>query len=142
MQALIDANILLDVLYDRKPFWEHSSRIWNLSESALFSGVVSALTVANIIYIMRKELNPDKTREVVSRISEAFAIGDLRFDDLQSAADMRWKDYEDALQVICASRNHADFIVTRNVRDFTDSPIPAVTPEEFLERLSVAEGGI
>ena len=61
MVLLIDANILLDVLLDRKEFVKESALIWKLCETRQMKGYVSALTFANIMYIMRKELTPEKT---------------------------------------------------------------------------------
>lgn len=43
------------------------------------------------------------------------------------------KDYEDALVAECCVRNNVDIIVTRNKKDFAHSPVPALTPREFIE---------
>ena len=58
MRCLIDANVLLDVLANREPFVEDSSKIWKLCETEQAEGCVSALSIANLMYIMRKELSP------------------------------------------------------------------------------------
>ncbi len=34
-----------------------------------------------------------------------------------------------------ANRIGADYIVTRNIRDFNDSKVPALKPSELLERI-------
>ncbi|GHU52401.1 hypothetical protein FACS1894200_12960 [Spirochaetia bacterium] len=39
---------------------------------------------------------------------------------------------EDSLLAVCAMKWNADYIITRNIDDFTASPVPAITPEEFL----------
>ena len=44
-----------------------------------------------------------------------------------------FSDFEDCLQEKCALNVGADFIVTNNVKDFSASQIPAVTPAEILE---------
>lgn len=33
----------------------------------------------------------------------------------------------------CAESCNADYIITRNVKDFAESSVRAITPEEFLE---------
>ena len=48
---------------------------------------------------------------------------------------MKTSDYEDAIQMVCAQRMKVDFIVTRNIRNFIDSKIPAMKPEELLDRI-------
>ena len=55
--------------------------------------------------------------------------------DLINAANLCWEDYEDAIQSVTAERIKADFIITRNVRDFKSSKITALTPAEYLTRL-------
>jgi predicted nucleic acid-binding protein len=44
-------------------------------------------------------------------------------------------DLEDCLQVECAKAVGADFIITRDIHDFANSPIPALLPEDFLKEL-------
>ena len=44
-------------------------------------------------------------------------------------------DYEDAIQMVCAQRMKVDFIVTRNIKDFIESKVPAMKPDELLERI-------
>lgn len=55
--------------------------------------------------------------------------------DMTKAADLQWDDFEDALQSVTAERIHADYIITRNVKDFKKSKTVAFTPTEFLARL-------
>ncbi len=133
MKALIDGNILLDVLQNRSPHVEASAQIWKLCETDQIEGFVSALTFADLVYIMRKELTPDSIHEVLKKLAIIFRFTDLSVSDMTEAAAMQWKDYEDAIQSATAKRIHADFIITRNTRDFLKSAVPALTPAEFLE---------
>ncbi len=136
MKVLIDTNVILDVLCARKEFVEASSKVWKYCEIHQIDGSISALSVPNIVYILRKELTPEKTQQVIERLFLIFSVADLKSDDLRKAGKMKSLDYEDALQTVCADRIHADFIVTRNIRDFADSKIPAINPSELLERLT------
>ena len=135
MKVLIDTNVILDVLCGRAEFLETSSRIWKYCEINKLSGVISALSVPNIVYILRKELDPDKTKEIIDRLLLIFDVAELKAEDLRKAAEMKTADYEDAIQMCCADRINADFIVTRNIRDFVSSPVPAVKPSELLDRI-------
>lgn len=134
MKLLIDANILLDVLAKREGHFKDSLLIWKLCEAGYTSGTVSALSVADIVYVLRKTLNAEKTEELVKKLRMIFEFADLSGQELVSAASLRWSDYEDAVQYVTAKRIGADCIISRNVRDFTGSGIPAFTPEEFLDR--------
>lgn len=135
MKLLIDANVLLDVLQNREPHVKASSIIWKLCETGQTKGCVSALTFANMVYVMRKELSPEKIEEVLRTLSLIFDFVDLSASDLSRAAQMKWDDFEDALQSVTAERIHADYIVTRNVKDFTKSRVVAFTPSELIARL-------
>ena len=84
---------------------------------------------------MRKELDPEKIKDILDRLSLIFTIADLRADDIKKAAYLNFKDYEDALQIVCASRIKANFIVTRNIKDFADSRVAAITPVELIDRI-------
>ena len=135
MKVLIDTNVILDVLCNRAEFVADSSKIWKLCEVEKIEGYISALSVPNIVYILRKELTPQKTKEIIWQIMMIFRIIDLKPSDLKNAAEMLSADFEDAVQMCCASRIKADYIVTRNIRDFQNSKIIALKPSELLERI-------
>lgn len=135
MKVLIDTNIILDVLCKRPAFYEDSAKIFKLCEVKKISGVISALSIPNIMYILRKELDADKTREILDSLMLIFSVADLKADDLKKAADMRFKDYEDAIQSACATRIKANYIVTRNMKDFSESKVTAIKPAELLDRI-------
>lgn len=135
MKLLIDANILLDVLQNREPFVKDSSVIWKLCETEKAKGYVSALTFANLVYIMRKEMSPKKIGETLHTLSLIFEFVDFNASDLSRAAELNWDDFEDAVQSITAERMHADYIITRNVKDFVKSKVIAFTPSELIARI-------
>ena len=124
MVLLIDANIILDVLLNRPEFVKESSLVWKLCETEQAKGYISALTFANLVYIMRKQLTPEKIE-----------FADLTSADVSKAAALHWADFEDAVQSVTAERIHANYIITRNVRDFTKSSVMAFTPAELLARV-------
>lgn len=135
MKVLIDTNVLLDVLCAREVFLESSLRIWKYCETNKIEGYISALSVPNIVYILRKELTPERTEEVINQLLLIFKVCELKAADLKKAAAMQHTDFEDALQMVGAARINADYIVTRNIRDFLVSKVYALTPAELLERL-------
>ena len=135
MRVLLDTNVILDVLCDRTDFVEASAAIWKHCELKKIEGYLSALSVPNIVYILRKELTPERTAELIEQLFLIFSVTELYADDLKKAATLRFPDYEDALQSVSADRIGADFIVTRNIKDFKNSSVMAVKPSELLERL-------
>lgn len=135
MKVLIDTNVVLDVLCNREEFYESSSQILKYCELKKIQGYVSALSFPNIVYIMRKELKPDKVKAVINSLTMILSIVDLKGEDIKKAANLDFNDYEDALQSLSASSIKADYIVTRNIKDFKCSVIPAIKPSELLDRL-------
>ena len=135
MKLLVDGNILLDVLQNREPHVIASALVWKLCETGRAKVFVSALTFANLVYVLRRELDPKKTEEVLKKLSLIFSFAELSGADLLKAACLHWNDYEDALQAVTAERLRVDFIITRNVKDFKQSKVLALTPAELLARL-------
>ena len=135
MVLLIDANIILDVLLNRPDYVKDSAMIWKLCETEQMKGYVSTLTFANLVYIMREQLAPEKIEDVFHKLNLIFEFADFSVSDLTHAADLNWKDFEDAVQSVTAERIHADYIITRNVRDFSKSRVMAFTPPELLARI-------
>ena len=97
MKLLIDANILLDVLQNRAGFVEDSSLVWKLCEDKARRKASFPLeSSANLVYVMRKELAPEKIEEVCKLLSLIFHFADFSVSDMNRAAEMKWKDFEDA----------------------------------------------
>lgn len=135
MRVLVDANVILDVLCDRKEFVADSLRVFQCCEVQHITGYISALSIPNIVYIMRKELDPERIREILHTLTMVFSVVELRENDLLKAAELPFDDYEDAIQSVCAARVRADYIVTRNEKDFVNSPVSSISPTDVLKRL-------
>ena len=135
IRILLDTNIVLDVLADRAPFAEEAVTIFKLCETRQVEGAIYALTIPNLVYVMRKELGREQISGVLQKLSAIWDIEDMRAEDLRKAAALPIPDFEDALQCVCAQRIKADYIVTRNIKDFLQSKVMAVKPSELLERI-------
>ena len=132
MRLLIDTNVLLDVLQEREPYLDEALKVWGYCEDNYIEGYISAMSLINISYIMRKELTPDRMQEIFMALALAFRFADLKFSDVEEAANMKWHDYEDAVQSVTAERLNADYIITRNAKDYQNSKVKALTPEEYF----------
>ena len=51
---------------------------------------------------------------------------------VDDAIKAQWNDMEDCTQYYAARREKADYIITRNVKDFSQSDIPVFLPNDFL----------
>ena len=134
MKVLIDANIILDVLQKRDPHYQGSAFVWKLCETMQITGYVSALSFADLVYIMRKDWSAEEVEQCLRQLRLIFTFEDFTVSDMNRASEMKWKDYEDAVQSATAERMKCDYIITRNVKYYKASKIFAVTPAEFLAR--------
>lgn len=135
IKVLLDTNILLDVLADRAPFAQEAATVFKLCETRQITGVIYALSIPNIVYIMRRELDREQIAGVLQKLTAIFEVADMKADDLKKAAVSAIPDFEDALQSACAQRIKAQYIVTRNLKDFVNSKVMAIKPSELIERM-------
>ncbi len=138
MNVFIDTNVAIDVLIRREPFYQHSKLVLLASERKHINGFISASAFTDIHYIALKALKDPKAVQML--LAEHFiktvniATVDSRI--IHGALGSHWDDFEDCVQNTVAESISADYIVTRNPKDFIRSSIRAVTPTEFLELLA------
>ena len=100
-----------------------------------FTGIHMDISPAQgIVFDACTDCIPLSIRTGKIHVTEAAAVLELSIPALEKAAGMMWNDYEDAVQAATAERIRAAAIVTRNIKDYQQSKIPAFTPAEFLER--------
>lgn len=132
MKALVDTNIILDVLTKRELFYLDSSKIWSFVTNEILRGYISAISVNNLFYIVRR-LKDQKTAEsFVDQILEDFKIIPLTNNILKQARTIPKKDFEDLIQYFSAIHEGCDVIVTRNKEDFPSVGIKIMNPAELL----------
>ena len=136
MKAIIDTCVILDYLQRREPFFDDALNLAIGSANREFEAYISANSITDLYYIIHKYTHDDKeTRKHLTNITQVFGIADTLAEDCIYALHSEMTDYEDAVMSETASRTGVDYIVTRNVRDYTKSKIPVVTPGEFLEMM-------
>jgi predicted nucleic acid-binding protein len=138
MRALVDTNILLDVLLPREPWAAAGKGVWDAADAGKFDASISALSLPNIFYIARKIVGLEKARETMTLLLDAFEIIPLTRETLEAAVHLPGNDFEDNLQLASALACKADVVITRDPRGFTNSTCPAITPEDFLAMLANA----
>ncbi len=133
MKIMCDTNVIIDVLLEREPFIEDSYKVLKLCEEHKIDGFVSASSVTDIYYLVRKYTHStDMAYKAVGKLLEIAKVCSVTNNDILIAFQKRAKDFEDCLVATCAKCIHCDYIVTRNKRDFESFGIPALTPTEVL----------
>ena len=134
MKALIDTNVILDVLIGREYHVEMSSKLLKLC-GAQITGMILASQTTDIFYLLCREgKTEEEAKAIIRKLTENIKVLDVFATDTTTALNSDMTDYEDALLAYSAKRHKADYIVTRNERDFANSPIPALSPQDFIEK--------
>jgi len=132
MKFLIDTNVIIDYLADRSPFAEDAERIIELCINGKAEGMLTANAVTDIYYVLHKHIGRDKALKNLRVLFDILSIVDITQNDIFKAMNMDITDFEDAIAVVCAKRVKADYIVTRNEKDFANSEVQPITPKSFL----------
>ena len=132
-KILIDSDVCLDSITGRYPWSIHSDKILQLCEDKKLSGVVSAESVSNIYYILRKLSTHQKAEEQLKSLRLILKIGSISQVVIDKALQSGWKDFEVAIQYYCAVEEKCDAIITRNISDFKQGKLPVYQPDDFLK---------
>jgi len=131
MRVLIDTNVVLDFLQEREPFVEDAARLFQKIDAGEAQGFISATTVTNIYYILRKAAGVAVAQNAVSQILTDLHICAVDRVVLKQAIKLSFQDFEDAVQYVCGMAQNVDVIVTRDPSGFTSAEIPVVSPSEL-----------
>ena len=129
---MVDINVLVDVLQRRKQFFMPSAKLCDKVAGGSLVGFVSAHAVTTIFYVMRKCADAESAEKSLDWLLSTFEIAEVGKAVLQRARGLAFADFEDAVIAAAAEAAKCDYIITRNIADFAASPVPAISPSEFL----------
>ncbi len=132
MKVLIDTNIILDFALIRLPFYEESDEIFYLIEQGKIEGFVSATTLTDIYYILRKQKGKEWSFEFLHRLTKLCKINPITEKIVINALNNNYKDFEDDIQYYSAIINNLDAIVTRNLKDFPQDDFLILSPSQLI----------
>jgi len=134
VKLFVDTNVVLDVLAQREPWFKDSSRLLAHIEQGQgrVTGHIAAHTLTTLHSLLSKHLGQQKTAAVLIDLTSLLQVEPVDLQVLQQALALGWGDFEDAVQAVTAARCQADYLLTRNPRDFKQSLVPVITPSEFL----------
>ena len=140
MRALLDTNVIVDVLQHREPWFADGQKIFYAIAGKKITGCITAKEAADIYFFSRKQFtgqeNVDaKARNVIARLYSLFELIDTLGIDCQNAIAIDNSDYEDAIMIESAKRAKIDCIITRNPDHFKAAAMPVYSPAEFTAML-------
>lgn len=132
MRVLVDTNVLLDVLAERRDFYTDAMRVWSLAESGRLEAFVAAISFSNCYYILHKHAGRRNAEKAMRILRDVFVPVDLTAQLLNQAIDAGFVDFEDAIQFYSALHAQSDALITRNPDHFPRSGMPILSPAELL----------
>lgn len=133
-KVFLDTNVVIDFYQRRQPFFAESQAIIQMAFDKQITMLVSATTIINAFYLLRKYYDADTLYDKMRSLFLLTNVSDVTSEILAGALAEQWKDFEDCVQYLSATNIEADVIVTRNVKDYMSTSIPVLTPTEFLDR--------
>jgi hypothetical protein len=117
----------------REPFFEDSAKIIELRHKRKIYCYLTTQSIANIFYILRKDFNIEERKNILYAMCLSFMICPVNGEiTVKALLDKKFTDFEDCIQSLCAGTVRADYIITRNIKDYIGSEVKAITPADFL----------
>ena len=133
MTLLIDTNVILDILEKREPFFQDSFSMIQQATISKQRILFSASSVKDIFYLMKRHTgNIETAKSALTKLLTLVQICDTSADDIATARTYSIVDFEDAVLAATAVRENADCIISRNIKDFVNSPVKVITPAEYI----------
>ena len=133
-KLFLDSDIILDALLNRPGFDTFAKNVFELIYKRQFMATTSSVAFVNIHYFLNKYDKANKYR-LLKSLRLIISITETSEMMIDLALKTEPADFEDAVQYYSAKSAKADFIITRNIKDYKDSDIPVLTAEQFLKTL-------
>ena len=133
-RIFLDTDVLMDLILERPEFTSDAYRIMKLQDANHLHVYASSLSLANIAYFARK-FGKDPFVVIQTLIKWLHIVG-LEKKHFEEVVNSAFRDFEDGLQFFMSKEvDGIDAIITRNIKDFTHSTIPVLTPKQFLSSI-------
>jgi predicted nucleic acid-binding protein len=139
MKITVDLNVLLDIAQNRLPHYHASEEVLHRARAGEYEVVLPGHALTTLHYILEKSSSTHLANQTIDGLLADFIIHSPDKTTFQRARRLPLKDFEDAVVASVAEASGSDYIVTRNLPDFVGSPVPAMTPTEFLEAIAEIE---
>ena len=132
MKVVFDTDVLIDFLFDKEPFAGDAAKLLSAVERGDLQGYVCATSITTIFYLSRKAVGNPQARRYLDALLSLLEVAPVSRGLVEAALISGIADFEDAVVAAAAAQVSADFIVTRNLKDFKKSPVAALSPAALL----------
>lgn len=136
MILLLDTDLLIDFALDRVPYAQGAADLLDALEKRPGTAFIAWHSISNFYYLASPKQGKQKTKGFLLDLARFVGIAPTTTEHLLFAGQIAMSDFEDAMQVAAAVACRASAIVTRNLKDYAKSPIPAVEPQAALAEIT------
>ncbi len=133
MNVLFDTNVVLDVLLERKPFFQTAQTLFSWVEEGILTGFLGATTITTVFYLSNKAIGNKNAHGAISKLLALFSVAPVNRSVLENALTSEFADFEDAVLYQSAAHAGVQAIITRDGEGFRNSKIAVYTPDEFVK---------
>jgi predicted nucleic acid-binding protein len=134
-KVLVDTNVALDYIADRKPFASDGELIFNEADAGSVEVWISALSFTTIYYILRPINGRNVALQALRKFRTVVRTAPVDAICMDRALASDFHDLEDAVQYEAAMDAGLEMIITRDPRGFRNAQLPVMSPEQFLKAL-------
>jgi predicted nucleic acid-binding protein len=131
-KIFVDTDIICDMLAKRDPHYQAAAKLFTLSDGGKLQIFISALTIANIHYLISKQLSSNEAKQIIRKFKLLVNIVPINEKIIDLALNSDFKDFEDAIQYYCALENDIELLLTRNLKDYKKAQISVMTAQDFI----------
>ena len=132
LKVLIDIKVVLDVLQRREPFYDMSASVLAAAETGRVEGWLAAHSLTTLFYLFARYQSSEQARVALTDLLMFLSVAAVDHSIIEQALNLPYPDFEDAVQMMAAVGSGAQYLVTRNIRDYSRGPLPVLQPVELL----------
>jgi len=132
-RVFADTDIILDLLAQREPFYPFAAALFSKADEGKLKIFVSALSFANLNYILSKQYTADQARKKLLQFKTLVSVLPVSDKTVDLALSSNFKDFEDGLQYYAAVEHSVPILLTRNIKDYKTANIIVLTAEQFIK---------
>ena len=137
MTVFLDTNILLDYFDEKRIYHDAAKKIVSMCYNRAINGTAASLSFTNIFYILRKEYTAEERKKLLRILKSFIEVVGVTGEIIEKALDNEYfDDLEDCVQYECAKVVGAEYIITRNIKDFKENDVACIEPKDFIEILT------
>ena len=132
IKVLFDLNVVLDVLQEREPYYEVSAQLLAYAETGKLNGFIAPHSLTTLFYLIEKDKSSAHAKVTITSLLQILEVATIDQSTIEQALSLPYQDFEDAVQMMAAVQCKAEYLVTRNVKDFQPAPLSVIQPSELL----------